>query len=302
VASTKDRERKLARAKLDRQMARRAAQARTQRLVRARIGAGAAVLLIVAAFGFFTHWYGLTSPQKDTIINATCTWTPTPSASNSNIKATGEPPPAGMPTTGTETMTINTNQGAITAELDVTHAPCTAASFSFLASTKFFDNTPCQRLTTSGLYVLQCGDPSGTGSGGPAYTIPDENLPVNATPAPGSSPDPTTGAQAQVIYPAGTLAMANTGSPDTGGSQFFLVYKDTPLAPSYTVFGKITKGLDVVTKIAAGGVGTGGASATDGPPKLAVTINTMTVSPATSPLVLSGTPSDMPSSAPSSQS
>jgi peptidyl-prolyl cis-trans isomerase B (cyclophilin B) len=91
-------------------------------------------------------------------------------------------------------------------------------------------------LTSSGIYVLQCGDPSGTGGGGPGYTIPDENL-QGAT------------------YPAGTLAMANTGSPHSGGSQFFLVYRDSSrgLLPSYTPFGHVTSGLDVLKKVAAAG-------------------------------------------------
>jgi peptidyl-prolyl cis-trans isomerase B (cyclophilin B) len=92
-------------------------------------------------------------------------------------------------------------------------------------------------MTNSGLFVLQCGDPSGTGSGGPGYQFGVENLPTGA-----KNP-----------YPAGVLAMANSGSPDSNGSQFFIVYKDSQLGPDYTIFGKITKGLDVVSKIAAAG-------------------------------------------------
>jgi peptidyl-prolyl cis-trans isomerase B (cyclophilin B) len=145
--------------------------------------------------------------------------------------------------TGQHTLTIKLSQGTIVIKLNP-KAPCTINSFQFLAGRGFFTNTICHRLTTSGIYVLQCGDPTGTGSGGPGYTIPDENL---------------TGA----TYPAGTLAMANTGSAHTGGSQFFLVYKNTQLPPTYTPWGTITSGLDVLTKIAAAGVSGGG---TDGKP------------------------------------
>jgi peptidyl-prolyl cis-trans isomerase B (cyclophilin B) len=139
-----------------------------------------------------------------------------------------------------------------------------------LAQKGFFDHTKCHRLTTAGIYVLQCGDPVGNGSGGPGYTIPDENLP--------SASGSTTG-----DYPAGTVAMANTGSPHTGGSQFFLVYQDTSLPASYSIFGHLTPdSLKVVREIAAGGV-TGNSG--DGPPALNVVINSvgLTGAPASSP-------------------
>ncbi|MFD0636922.1 peptidylprolyl isomerase [Catenulispora yoronensis] len=123
-----------------------------------------------------------------------------------------------------------------------------------MAKKGYFDNTKCHRLTTQGIYVLQCGDPSATGSGGPGYQFQDENL---------------TGA----TYPAGTIAMANAG-PGTNGSQFFIVYKDTQLPASYTPWGKITGGLDVVTKIAAGGEDTGSG---DGKPKLPADIKSVTI-------------------------
>jgi peptidyl-prolyl cis-trans isomerase B (cyclophilin B) len=133
----------------------------------------------------------------------------------------------------TYTATIDTNCGAIVVAMDGKHAPRTVNSFAFLAGKGYFDDTVCHRLTTSGIYVLQCGDPSATGSGGPGYEIPDENL-KGAT------------------YPAGTVAMANAG-PDTGGSQFFFVYGDTQLPPAYTPFGTITTGLDILRNIAKAG-------------------------------------------------
>ncbi|MET0295928.1 MAG: peptidylprolyl isomerase, partial [Microbacterium sp.] len=128
--------------------------------------------------------------------------------------------------------------------------PCTVESFVSLAQQQYFSNTECHRLTTSGIFVLQCGDPTGTGRGGPGYRFDDE-LDGGET------------------YPAGTVAMANAG-PGTNGSQFFLVYEDTPLPPSYTVFGQLSsEGLEVVQTIAADGV-EGGAD--DGAPATAVTI------------------------------
>src|SRR6478735_8703463 len=122
----------------------------------------------------------------------------------------------------------------------------------------YFDNTMCHRLTTEGIYVLQCGDPKGDGTGGPGFTIPDENL-------------PKAGADGTAVYKRGTVAMANAG-PGTTGSQFFLVYKDSPLPPNYTVVGEITQGLDVLDHIAAQGTADGSG---DGAPKQPVQIQKM---------------------------
>jgi peptidyl-prolyl cis-trans isomerase B (cyclophilin B) len=126
-----------------------------------------------------------------------------------------------------------TTQGVITVQMLTSAAPCTTYSFRFLASKGYYNNTHCHRLTVQGIFVLQCGDPTGTGSGGPGYAFNDENL---------------TGA----TYPAGTVAMANAG-PNTNGSQFFFTWKDTTLAPAYTPFGKVIGGMDVLQKIAAAG-------------------------------------------------
>lgn len=182
-----------------------------------------------------------------------CTYTPDTTSSTGG-KNPGLPPD--KKASGTPTLTLALTEGTVTATLLADKAPCTVNSFEWLASKGFFTNTICHRLTTTGIYVLQCGDPTGTGSGGPGYTIPDENL-------------------SGATYPAGTIAMANTGSAHTGGSQFFLVYKATQLPPSYTPFGTITKGLDVLTGIAAKGAagGTG-----DGAPKEKVTIKSFTIS------------------------
>lgn len=133
------------------------------------------------------------------------------------------------------TFTLKTNCGDIQIEADGINAPLTVVSMTYLANKGFFDKSPCHRLTTQGIFVLQCGDPSGTGSGGPAYTAPDENLPTGS----GN------------IYPAGSVAMANSG-PGTNGSQFFIVYEDnSKLGPNYTLWGKIVKGLEIVKAVAA---------------------------------------------------
>ena len=197
---------------------------------------------------------------------ATPTAAPTAAPNPCHGAAAGSPstahfnaePPLSIDTHGSYTAVLSTNCGAITLALLGAQAPHTVNSFVFLAGQKYFDHSPCHRLTTAGIFVLQCGDPTGTGTGGPGYTIPDENL-NGAT------------------YPAGTVAMANTGQPHTGGSQFFLVYRDTQLPPSYTPFARVTDGLPLLQQIAALGTARGGP---DGPPRAGVTIDTATVNKA----------------------
>jgi peptidyl-prolyl cis-trans isomerase B (cyclophilin B) len=131
------------------------------------------------------------------------------------------------------TAILITTQGEIGFQAQTAAAPCTTNSFRFLAQHGYYDLTHCHRLTLQGIYVLQCGDPTGTGSGGPGYQFDDENL-------------------SGATYPAGTVAMANAG-PNTNGSQFFICWKASPLPPLYTPFGKVTSGTDVLQKIAAAG-------------------------------------------------
>ncbi|WP_371672734.1 peptidylprolyl isomerase [Streptomyces sp. NBC_00289] len=159
------------------------------------------------------------------------------------------------------TMKLATTCGEIDVALKASAAPHTVNSFDFLAGKGYFDHTKCHRLTTNGIYVLQCGDPTGSGSGGPGYTIPDENLKDKSLKS--------------NTYPAGTIAMANTGQAHTGGSQFFLVYQDSQLPPSYTPFGTVSaSGMKVLKKIAAAGESTGQG---DGAPNATVVINKATV-------------------------
>ncbi|HEX6498247.1 MAG TPA: peptidylprolyl isomerase [Micromonosporaceae bacterium] len=269
MSSLKDRQRAAARARLEREMAERLAAAQRRRRMQAVIGAVVAVLVVLGGvIWLVAATSGKKKPQPNAAASAAatagaCSWSARPNQpANPNVKDVGTPPTSGEPRSGTETMTITTNLGVIKVDLDVAHAPCTSASFAYLASKHFFDNTKCHRLTTSGLYVLQCGDPSATGTGGPSYQFNDENLPTGKRPA----------------YPAGTVAMANSG-PNTNGSQFFIVYKDTELDPNYTVFGTVTQGLDIVQKVAAAGV-TPGAQGNpgDGAPKTEVKIQSLTVS------------------------
>ena len=153
----------------------------------------------------------------------------------------GEParavdPPAvrNVQTSGEVAYTLTTNQGPVTITMDRAAAPCTVHSFEALVKQDFFDDTQCHRLVDSGIFVLQCGDPTGTGRGGPGYRFDDE---LGGTHG----------------YPAGTVAMANAG-PDTNGSQFFLVYDGSELPLDYTVFGRMDEASrGVVARIAVEG-------------------------------------------------
>jgi peptidyl-prolyl cis-trans isomerase B (cyclophilin B) len=247
------------------QQERRLKQLRRRRI----LGISAAVLavLAIAASSFML----LGGDDKDTT-TAAPTPSPTP-VDNACPAVTVKPPekpkqfatvPPKTDAAGkTFTVTMATTCGDVAMQLDGTKAPQAVSSLVFLAKQGFFDGSKCHRLTTEGIYVLQCGDPTGSGSGGPGYEFgPVENAPKDA------------------VYPAGTVAMARAQSPSSQGSQFFLVYKDSTIGQGdpngYTVMGKITSGLDVVTKVAEGGTVDGGG---DGAPKRAVSIKTTTVAP-----------------------
>jgi peptidyl-prolyl cis-trans isomerase B (cyclophilin B) len=168
-------------------------------------------------------------------------------------------PPASAPTVAGEvTATVKTTIADMTFTLDAAKAPCTVNSFVSLAQQNYFNGTHCHRLTTQGIFVLQCGDPTATGTGGPGYTIPDE-------------------LDGSESYPAGTLAMAKTSAPNSGGSQFFIVYADTQLPPDYTVFGTV----DDATVAAIAQVASQGTDDSNGPgdgaPKVDVEIETVSI-------------------------
>jgi peptidyl-prolyl cis-trans isomerase B (cyclophilin B) len=269
VAGKKERERQLARERHLRQAARRAERARKTR-IRALAAGGVCVLL---AIGVGTYFLVGTGGGKSAAASSSASPSPTASATSTGAATVAAPhctytksgtaarkvslPPSAPAYTASYQATITTNRGTIDIDLLNSKATCTVNSFAHLAEQDYFNNTKCHRLTTESIYVLQCGDPTGTGTGGPGYEFGSENL-KGAT------------------YPAGTVAMANTGQPNSNGSQFFLVYKNTPLPASYTPFGTITQGLPVIDAIAkAGSDNTNGPG--DGHPKENVVIDTVTI-------------------------
>jgi peptidyl-prolyl cis-trans isomerase B (cyclophilin B) len=280
VSSIKDRQRAAARARLEKEMAERAASARKRRQRQAIIGSAIAVVVIAgAAVWIVTAMNNKDDNKKSASASSSapavpagqvaCTWTP--DTGGGKVKDVGTPP-ATAPNTGAATLTMDTNLGKIVATLDKTKVPCTAASFTYLASKKFWDNTKCHRLVNEASFkVLQCGDPFATGKGyretdgqgGPSYTMAEENLPTDA-----NNP-----------YPAGSIAMANTGQPGSTGSQFFICSEDTKLPASYTLLGTITSGLDLVKDVVkAGDDGAFASSAGGGHPKKELDIKALTVS------------------------
>lgn len=271
MATKKERQRELARQAYERRLERQSRRARRTRQAWTASIAAVLVLGVGTASAAFAGVFqspakkpaASSSPSASAspspapsvvpaMVNGKCVYTPSGTAARKVSLPSATPD-----TSATYTATMTTNRGSIVISLLNSKAPCTVNSFVSLAGQKYFNNTPCHRLTTSGIFVLQCGDPTGTGSGGPGYKFGDENL-KGAT------------------YPAGTVAMAN-GGPGTNGSQFFLVYKNSPLPASYTPFGTITSGLSVLTTVAKAGSdnsnGTG-----DGKPKDPVQIESMTIS------------------------
>jgi peptidyl-prolyl cis-trans isomerase B (cyclophilin B) len=292
---TNEQRRATAKRKLERQLERRAQQARRRRTATIAALSVLVIAVVVALVGYFVFGFGKNSGGK-TASSATSTTSTTgasvapaasgvlppfnpPAGLGDNCQYPASPQPAAkkvnpprtgkVPTTPAQvSASMVTDQGPVGLMLDQAKSPCTVNSFASLAEQGYFDNTPCHRLTTSAtLGVLQCGDPTGQGNGGPGYQFANE-YPTNQYP-PG---DPAL--QQPVVYPRGTLAMANAGA-DTNGSQFFLVYKDSQLPPNYTVFGTIQQdGLATLDKIAAAGV-TGGGD--DGKPATAVTIKSVRI-------------------------
>jgi peptidyl-prolyl cis-trans isomerase B (cyclophilin B) len=291
---TNEQRRATAKRKLDRQLERRAAQARRRRLYTIIGSVVAAAVVIAAVVGVVLYTKkdsGTTSAATSTtaVDSSTAPTEPAQPVGDGQLPAfkppadlgknceypaaeaaskPNKPPRTGeVPTDPAQvSVSMSTNQGNIGIQLDNAKAPCTVNSFASLAQQNYFNDTACHRLTTSpDLSVLQCGDPTGQGTGGPGYQFANE-YPTNQY----QPDDPAM--QNPVVYPRGTLAMANAG-PGTNGSQFFLVYKDSKLPPAYTAFGKIDDtGLATLDKIAAAGVAGGGQ---DGKPALDVQVKSI---------------------------
>ena len=265
---------------LQRQLERRAEQAKKRRRNLGIIASAIAVLVVVAAALLITGVFqdddteaaadptasdtpaaatSAAAPSTNADGTVTCTYAPDASG-NPNLTDVGTPPtPEATPAQGTSTLLMSTDQGDLTLTLDRAKAPCAAASFTYLAQQSFFDGSTCHRLVVQPSFgVLQCGDPTGTGSGGPSYKYAEEVTP-------------------ETTYPRGTIAMAKTAAPGTTGSQFFLTFTDTTLPPEYTVVGTVDEaGLAVLDQVAAGGIeGTGPEG--DGAPATPVNIETLSV-------------------------
>jgi len=295
---TNQQRRATAKRKLERQLERQKKQARTRRILVIAGGSIVAVAVIAAVVIAIVN-----TKHEHKSNTAAATTTPAASSSDATTTPAGPTPPvpplpqftpsanlgancqypaspdqAAKPTkpprTGkiptdpaTQSASMVTTQGNIGLLLANNESPCTVNSFASLAGQKWFNDTKCHRLTTSpDLGVLQCGDPKGDGTGGPGYGFGNEYPTDQYAPN-----DPKL--QEAVLYPRGTLAMANSGQPNSNGSQFFMVYKDSKLPPEYTVFGTIqADGLATLDKIAKAGVAGGG---DDGPPALDVTITSL---------------------------
>jgi peptidyl-prolyl cis-trans isomerase B (cyclophilin B) len=271
VAGKKARQRKLARERYERRAARQAQQAVRMR----RYTVIALVCCVVIALG--VGGYFLFRPSGHPAAAASKASTSPSASASPSVSSAAEPathctytahppaarkvgtPPAKPDTTAQYLATIKTSRGDVVVKLLNSKATCTVNSFVYLAQHKFFNATPCPRLsTTNEVFILQCGDPTGTGSGGPGYEFASENL---------------TGA----TYPAGTMAMANSGAPDSNGSQFFVVYKNSTLSPDYTPFGTIVKGLNIIQDVGQRGFGPPLNSAGGGKPKESVEIKGVTI-------------------------
>lgn len=279
MVTGKDRQKQLAREHHQRQVQTRVSRQRKARRT-AVIGTSTAVVVVIG--GIVAATAAFVGNKDDATTSAAPTASGAPSASpeakpkaydaatgtcgylpdtRGQVKAAGLPPE--KVSTAPATMTIKTNLGDIVATLESAKAPCTINSFKYLASKNYFDNTKCHRMGTT-FRILQCGDPLAKadgknetdGQGGPGYRFANENL---------------EGAK----YTRGVLAMANSGA-DTNGSQFFIVFGDTELSPDYTPFGTVTKGLEILDKVAKKGV-VGGSGDGTGAPKQPVEIKNVTI-------------------------
>lgn len=268
----KERRKQVERERYQRQVARRIRRDERRRTIQAVVTSVAIIVVVVGGMGFLAYTLSEQGNKKDqpeslpTKQSAsspapadpnTCQYTEVPKAqAGGQLKDVGVPPE--KPAKRDVKATIATNRGDIQLNLFGTKAPCTVNSFTYLAGKKFFDSTQCHRVVDKQIFVLQCGKPSGKAQG-PTYQFASEN---------------TEGAK----YGKGTLAMANSGTPDSNGSQFFIVYKDSPLPPQYTVFGEVTSGIGMVEKVGKAGATKEDPQVGGGPPKKKVKIEKVSVS------------------------
>ncbi len=264
MTGKKERQRKLARERMLRQQARRAERARKAR----QITIVAVVCCVVVGLGLGGYFlFAGSGSGKAAAASATSSASASAStqaepATTCSYQASGTAarnvgmPPAKPDYQASYRATIHTNRGDVVIDLLNSKATCTVNSFVYLAAKKYFNGTHCHRLSSIDPFVLQCGDPTGTGTGGPGYKFNNENL-------------------AGAKYTQGTVAMANNG-PNTNGSQFFIVYKNSKLGASYTPFGEVVKGLGIIQNVAKAGSDNANRSG-DGHPKEKVVIESVTI-------------------------
>jgi len=278
VVTQEQRKRQLAREKFLRQQQRRTSARRKARMRNSVIASVLGVILIgsVALYttGVLKDDNKAKASSETTPSAAPTSKAPDPceKAAKGSVKKLSwkKEPAMSIDKSAKYTMNLATTCGDIDIALKASAAPHTVNSFNFLVGKGYLDHTKCHRLTNQGIYVLQCGDPTGTGTGGPGYTIPDENLKDKSLKG--------------NTYPAGTLAMANQYNSqtkkgrDSGGSQFFLVYQDSPLPADYTPFGTVSKaGMKVLKKIATAGAQAADPTTGNTAPNATVVINKATV-------------------------
>ncbi|NUO58972.1 MAG: peptidylprolyl isomerase [Hamadaea sp.] len=274
MASSKTRARKLARAKLNRQLARQAESQRRGRQVRAGVAVGLAVLLVGAG----ALWLlGVFDKDKTPTAQTQCEWTKQDTSANPDLADKGVPTTSGLPDTGNATMNLALGTGTVTATLDRAGATCGAASLRYLADQNFFNGTACHALTHTDAegYALACGDPSGKGTGGVAYTFFSEQPAPEATASAAPSASASAAPSTLRFYQAGTVVM----EPAVSGSQFRIFYKDSTVdsaVHNYSVVGQVSSGLNVIEAIAKAGT-VANDSGADVKPKTDVKIQTLTV-------------------------
>ena len=272
---TNQQRREAAKRKLERQLVRRQQQERRRRQRLLVVGVVAAVIVVSGAVWLI--FADRSSPSTDAAssdatasLSSSAPTTPcSDPADGTAAKPVSAPENLSPLNSGTVDVEMTVNGSAVPMTLDRAGAPCGVNAFLSLAQQGFYNDTTCWRLTKSpGLNILQCGDPSGQGNGGPGFSFADEPPTAQTDPTTGQPTGPTS-------YPVGTVALANAGT-GSSGSQFFIVYGDSPgLAADYTVLGTVTgSGMDVIGQIAAGGTADG---AQDGAPATTATISQVVV-------------------------